>query len=252
MKKYILLLAAALILPANVKALNITDPFFMPAQGQIISDTSLGFTNNAFKLDKSWGLYESLSAGFRDNLMLGISFGWADIKHEDSGLQDIAIYGKYRFMSEISHGRFLDLDVYFSPKMFDSPFNGDEGAAKGSTDFAMHGTIGSTSLLDNFTLGARFGFKYMSSTDTTSSGSAWDLTGLGKYYLDDYNSLGFSLALKSYLGFDKDFFGFALGVNYSHDIIEDKFALTPYYNIEKHTKDVPSAAVWGLNARYLF
>ncbi len=252
MKKYILLLAAALILPANAKALNITDPFFMPAQGQIISDSYLGFTNNEFKLDKSWGLYESLTAGFRDNLMIGLSFGWADIKHEDSGLQDIAIYGKYRFMNEISHGRFLDLDVYFSPKMFDSPFNGDEGAAKGSTDFAMHGTIGSSELVDNFTLGARFGFKYMSSTDAMSSGSLWDLTGLAKYYLDDYNSLGFSLGLKGYFGFDEDFFGFAFGVNYSRDIIQDRFALTPYYNIEKHTKDVTTSAVWGLNARYLF
>lgn len=252
MKKHFILLAAALFMPLQAKALNITDPFFTPAPGHVISDTSLGFTNNALRLNKSWGLYEKISVGVTDNLTLGASAGWADVKHGGDGMQDITVYGKYRFMNDLSHGRFLDLDAYFSPEIFDSPYNHDGGAAKGSVDFGMYGSVGSAQAADNITMGAKFGFDHIGSTDETSSGTILDAGVFARYYFNDYNALGLSADLKSYLGFEKDSFAAKLGVNYSYDLIEDKMALTPYYSIEVNNKSIPSSALWGVNLRYLF
>lgn len=252
MKKLSVLFAAVMLIPLHAKALNITDPFFMPASGQVVSDTSLGFTNNALRLNKSWGLYEKISVGVLDGLTVAASIGWADIKHGGDGMQDITFHGKYRFMNDISHGRFLDLDAYFSPELFDSPYNHDGGAAKGSTDFGMYGSVGTAQAADNFTIGGRFGFDYIGHTDETSSGTVLDAGVFARYYFNEYNALGLSVDLKSYLGFEKDSFAAALGANYSFDLIEEKMAVVPFYSIEVNNKSIPSCAVWGVNARYLF
>ena len=250
MKK--LILSAVMFLPLWANALNITDPFFMPASKQVISDTSLGFTNNAFKLNKSWGIYEKLSVGVNDNLTAGLSIGWADMRHEHSGMQDLSVFAKYRFAHEHDGGYFFDFEGYLSPKLFNSPYNGKNGSAKGSTDLGLRGTLGSTQIMEGFTLGAGAGFQAIGHTDLISSGSIWDITGFGRYYFNEYNALGVSLGFKGYWGFDQDFMGINLGFDYSADIIENKLALVPYFNVETHNHEMPSSTVWGLNARYIF
>ncbi len=252
MKKLFLVLAAALILPQQAKALNLADPFFMPERGQVVSDTDIALTNNAFRLDKSYGLYEKISVGITDKISAGVSIGWADMKDFNSGMQDISFYGKYRFMDDMADGRYLDLDAYFSPEMFDSPYNNDGGSAKGSTDLGLYGSVGSSQIWDNFTLGARAGFEAVGSTDNNSDGMLWLGQALAKYYIDDYNAIGADLTWRGYFGFYKDFNGFAIGLNYSRTIIEDKLVVTPYFNLEKHTRDIPSSAIWGINAKYAF
>lgn len=249
MKKLFLILAVALILPQQINALNLADPFFMPERGQIVSDTDINYIKSGIK---KYGIYEKLSVGVSEKIAIGASIGWADIKDYHSGMQDITFYGTYRFMDDMTDGRYLDLDAYFSPEMFDSPYNNEGGAAKGSSDFGLYGSIGSSQVWESFTIGATAGFEYIGSTDLTDSGTVWSVKGLAKYYIDDYNAVGVNLALKSYLGFHKDFNGLALGFNYSRTIIEDKMVLTPYFNIEKHTRDIASSAIWGINAKYSF
>jgi len=250
MKK--LFIFAALLLPLCANALNITDPFFMPEKSQVISDTTLGFTNNAFKLNKSWGFYESISAGIDDNFTAGISIGWADMRHADSGMQDLSLFAKYRFAHEQDTGYFFDFEGYLSPKLFHSPYNGKHGSAKGSTDLGVKGTIGSTQISEGFTLGGSVGLDIIGHTDVISSGSIWDLTGFAKYYADKDNSFGASISIRGYWGFDQDFLGMNLGINYARNIIEDKLALVPFYNIEIHNHDISSSAVWGINAKFVF
>lgn len=247
-----LILFAALFLPLCANALNITDPFFMPQSKQILSDTTLGFTNNAFKLNKSWGFYEKIYAGISDDLTAGLSIGWADMRHEHSGMQDLSLFAKYRLAHEQDGGYFFDLEGYLSPKLFKSPYNGKNGSAKGSTDLGLRGTLGSTKITEGLTLGSSFGFQAIGHTDLISSGSIWDLTGFGRYYLNEHNALGVSISFKGYWGFDQDFMGINLGFDYSGDIIENKLALVPYFNVETHNHQIASSTVWGLNARYIF
>lgn len=252
MKKLLLSAALFALAPLSLNALEMTDPFFIPEKGAVISDTTLGFTNNAFKLNKSWGIYESVSVGIDDKFSAGVSLGWADMRHADSGMQDLALFAKYRISDQTDTPYFLDIEAYLSPKLFHSPYNNKKGAAKGSTDLGFKGTMGSTQISEGFTLGASAGLDIIGHTDIISSGSIADLTGFAKYYADKDNSFSASVSVKGYWGFNQDFLGLNLGINYARNIIEDKLAVVPFYNIEVHNKDITSSAVWGINARFLF
>lgn len=252
MKKLILTFIVAAMFSAPAAALNFTDPFYMPAKGGVVSDTSLSFTNNAFRLQDSWGLTENINIGISDNLSVGVSLGWADMKHGNDGFQDPSINARYRLLEGISDGYYLDLAAYFSPEVFDSPYNHDGNAAKGSTDFGFKGLLGSTELIRNFTLGATAGFDYVGSTDETSSGSIWTLHGLAKYYINSVHSVEAGLTLRRYFGFDTNLWGYGFNINYAAELVPQTLALVPFFEVESHNKSFASSTNWGVNLRYLF
>lgn len=81
MKK--LLLAAVLCLAVSAaQAQTVTNPFFMPAKGAVLSDTSFGYDHlkNSDPSLNNYMLGEQLSYGLADNLQLGAGINYA-IKH---------------------------------------------------------------------------------------------------------------------------------------------------------------------------
>ncbi|MDR0953120.1 MAG: hypothetical protein LBM71_02875 [Elusimicrobiota bacterium] len=252
MKKLVLSALASAMLCAAANAAALTDPFFMTKQGEVLSDTYLAFTNNAIREGDSWALTENINMGAMDNLMVGLSVGWVDMKHQNGSLQDFAVNATYRFFDGLADGYFLDLEAYFSPKMFKSPYNGDNGSAKGSNDIGVFGHIGSAEILQNFTLAARVGLEYVSHTDYVSSGTILSLQGLAKYYINNIHSLEAYITLKSYMGFEKSVAAYGLGIDYAFEAIPEHLALVPYLYFECHNRDIATSSHWGLKARYLF
>lgn len=246
MKKllFTFVLCGAVALPAA--ALNITDPLFMPQQGAVVAESAAGFTNDTF------GLYQDITVGVSDNLSMGASIGWTKIKHAHSGLQDPSIFARYRFLDGSAQGLYLDLQGYISPEIFDSPLNGDDGSAKGTTSFGLHSIVGSTEIASNLTLAASAGFDYYGDTKYIDSGSIWSLTGAAKYYINDANSLQALLALRGYAGFEDNHGGYGAGLNYAWEVKPETLALVPFYYVESYDNGYASTFNWGLKVKYLF
>jgi len=252
MKKFILTSAVCLCVASGAWALSITDPLFMPQEGGTVSETSLNITDNAFKLQDSFGLREKMTLGVYDNLSVSASLGWAKIKNEHSGLQDPQVEARYRFLDGTQDNLFLDMEAYISPEIFDSIYDKEDGSAKGSTDYGLHSIVGSTEAVPNMTLAAKAGFDYIGSSDLIDSGTVWSAEGNAKYYINELNSVGAQLALREYLGFEKDASAIGLGLNYDYQIIPDTMAAEPFFYIE--AKDHAGSAYkgFGLNVKYMF
>lgn len=232
-------------------ALSFTDPFFMPKKNEVTAYASFANTNKDFNLGNSTGLFADVSIGVEDNLTLGFGLGWADMHHISSGLQDPIFHGRYRFFDSIADGYFLDLAGYLSPELFDSPYNGDGGSAKGATSLGIAGLIGSDQIMRNVTLGAKLAIGYQAKTQSGCEGSIWSAKGFGKVYITDKHSVEGGVLLKSYF-FGENVFGYGFSFDYSAEIIPQQFAVVPYLEVEGHNKGYGFSNVWGLKAKYLF
>ena len=246
MKKLILAFAFCGSFALSAHALSITDPLFMPQQGAVTAETAAGFTHHSF------GLNQNITVGVTDKLSFGADIGWAKIEHGHSGLQDPSVSARYRFLDGTAEGLFLDLQGYISPEVFDSPFNGDGGSAKGTTSFGLHSIVGSTEAASNLTLAASAGFDYYGDTEYIDSGSIWSLTCAAKYYINDVHSIQAALALRGYAGFEEGHGGYGAGLDYAWEVKPETLALIPFYYVESYDNGYASTVNWGLKVKYLF
>ena len=252
MKKLAVFLAALVFLTVSGKAFSITDPFYMPESKQLVGDLSAAFTNNDLHLYKSFGIMGYLQAGVTNRLSFGLTFGWAKIFHYSDGIQDPALTIKYRFFDGLSRSFYLDLDAFLSPEIFDSPWNNEEGAAKGSTDFGASLKIGSTEMLNNFTLYSGLSASHYGHTDFRKSGTSWKFFAGAKYYANNKNSVELAFNLTSYNGFNQDHVGAGFDINYAYEFEPQRAAFIPYFGAERHNKNLASYVHWGTKIRYLF
>lgn len=252
MKKLSIFLAALLFLTASGEAFSITDPFYMPERKQLVGDFGAAFTNNDMRLYKSAGVEGYLQAGINDRLAIGVSFGWAKIFHFSTGMQDPTLTIKYRLFDGLSRSFYLDLDAFLSPEIFESPWNNEDGAAKGSTDLGTSLKIGSTEMLNNFTLYAGVSMNHFGHTNLTKPGTAWNFLAGAKYYANHKNSVEFGFHLTSYNGFNQDHIGAGFDINYAYEFEPHRAAFIPYFGAERHNKNITSYTHWGAKIRYLF
>ena len=248
--KKIILGTLALFLVAQVYALNITDPFYMPKKGGFISDTTALKVNSGSA--RAWGLREVVSYGIMDELTIGAGLGWAKVKHGDNGLEDPTFYGRYRIADETktSNGIIVDLKAYISPEVFDSPLNGEKGVAKGSTDYGVSVMVGSKELAKDFVLWAEAGVDLIGSTKFTKSSNVIFLSANAKYYMDDLNSFDGGLFVKKYSAGD-GYTGTGIRFDYVR-LLQDNLALIPFWSAESHSDNVPSTVQFGVSLRYTF
>ena len=252
MKKLLLAVFAMAILAVNGAAFSITDPFYMPEKAQLTGDLTVGFTNRDLQLLDSFSINGYLQAGVTDRLTIGLFLGWARVEHESRGFQDPSVTAKFRILDGLNEGLYLDIDAFLSPEVFESFWNNKDGAAKGATDLGVSFKIGSTEMLNNFTLYAGTGFQHFGHTDFRSSGTAWDLFTGAKYYGNEKNSFELALHVTSYLGRGQDFFGVGFDFNYAYEFEPNRAAIIPYYGAERHNHDITSTTHWGIKTRYLF
>jgi hypothetical protein len=193
MKKFITLAAlCAFALPAF--AISATDPLFILPKGGMLLDSELAYTNNYMGSDdfKYWNIKETFKYGISDvwEVYGSLGFGSMNIPGEGpdgTGLIDPEFGVKYR-VTPSAFGSFnLDLSAFFGPSLFKSPANGDDGAAKGTTDFGVKALLGRNE--GQWTYGGYAGIDFVGSSDNTKSATDLRLGGVGKYYIDDLNSL---------------------------------------------------------------
>lgn len=246
--KKIILGALAIFLVAQVYALNITDPFYIPQKGGFISDTTLFKQNSG---GRAYGIRESVSYGITDVLYAGIGLGYGKIKGGDSGLEDPIIFAKYRLADEAkANGYIFDLKAYISPELFDSPLNGEKGVAKGSTDFGFSLMGGSKELMQNTVLWAEVGVDLIGSTKFTKSSNVIFISGNAKYYMDDLNSFDGGIFFKRYSA-NKGYTGIGIRFDYAR-MLQENVALVPFYSAESRSDDMPSDVQFGITLRYTF
>lgn len=252
MKKIAVTLSVLAILAVNGLAFSITDPFYMPEKGQLVGDLTVGMTNGDLRLAKSFSIDAYLQANVNEKLNIGLSWGWAKIRHESTGMQDPTLTVKYRFFDGLSDGFFLDMNAFLSPEMFDSPWNNDGGSAKGATDLGAAVKIGSTEMLNNFTLYAGTGLNHYGHTEINKAGTGWTILAGAKYYGNEKNSVELALHFTSYFGLGQDHIGCGFDFNYAYEFEPNKAALIPYFGAERHNHDLLSYNHLGVKVRYLF
>lgn len=246
--KKIILGTLALFLVAQVFALNITDPLYMPAKDGFVSDTTVKKLNSGDM--RAYGISEAVYYGIMDNLTIGADLGWGKIKDGDSGLQDPNFYGRYRIVEEAKSGLLLDLRGYISPSIFDSPYNGKKGVAKGSTDFGFSLMGGSREWVKDFVLWAEAGIDLIGSTKATKSSNVLFISGNAKYYLDDLNSFDGGIFLKKYSAGD-GYTGYGIRLDYAR-LLKDNIAIVPFWSAESHSDKIPSDVQLGVTLRLTF
>ena len=251
MKKLIIFIFALGLFAVNAKAFSLTDPFYMPEKNQIIGDLNIAFTNEDARFDESFGINGGIEFGVQERLSLGINFGWAHIQHHSKGLIDPTITAKYRFRDGLNEGYYLDLDAFFSPQTFDS-WQSDKGGAKGATDLGATLKIGSTEMLNNFTLYAGVAAKHYGHSKLVSAGTGLTALAGAKYYIDEKNSFELSGNLSNYFGFICNHIGAGFDINYAYEIDPGKTAVLVYYGAERHNKHIVSYNHWGVKWRYVF
>ncbi len=251
MKKLTWLVLALGLITVNASAFSLTDPFFMPEDGQIVGDLNISLTNKDARFNESFAFAGSIEFGIKDHLALGLGLGWAHIHHHSKGLIDPTITAKYRFRDGLSDGYYVDLDAFFSPQIFDSWQSG-KGGAKGATDFGATLKIGSTEMLNNFTLYAGAAIKYYGHSKLVSAGTGITAFAGAKYYIDDKNSFELSGNLSNYFGFICNHIGAGFDINYAHEFQPNKMAFIVYYGAERHNKHIVSYNHWGVKWRYVF
>ena len=252
MKKLAVLMFALGLFTVNAAAFSITDPFYMPEKGQLMGDLSVGFTNRDARLYKSFGINGAIQLTVAERLAFGFGIGWAKIRHATNGMQDPTITMKYRFRDGLNDGYFLDLDAFFSPRVFDSPWRNQGGSAKGATDFGATFKAGSTEMINNFTVYAGVGAKYYGHNSMDRAGTGLTALAGAKYYIDERNSVDLSFNASNYFGFISDHIGAGFDINYSCEFEPNKAAYIIYFGAERHNKHINSYTHWGVKWRYLF
>lgn len=251
MKKLAVFLVVLGVFATHCAAFSITDPFYIPEKGQIIGDLAIALTNEDARFDESFAFKGQVQVGLKDNMVLGLGLGWANIRHHSRGLTDPTISFQYRFKEGFIDGYYLDLDAFLSPQSFDS-WQSDEGGAKGATDLGATLKIGSTELVNNFTLYAGISAKYYGHSKLLSAGSGITALAGAKYYLDEINSFDLSFNLSNYFDFICNHIGAGFDINYARELTPNKLALIIYYGAERHNKNIVSYNHWGVKWRYLF
>lgn len=249
--KKIILSTLALFLVAQVFALNITDPFYMPKKEGFVLDSTLAKQNSGNA--RAYGIIEELQYGIMDNFAIGASLGWGKIKDGNDGLQDPVISARYRIVEEAktSNGIIVDLKGYISPEIFDSPLNGDrDGVAKGSTDFGFSAMVGSREIAKDFVFWAEAGVDLIGSTKMTKSSNVFSISGNAKYYLDDLNSFDGGLFFKHYSAGD-GYTGYGIRLDYVR-LLRDDIALVPFWQAESHSDNISSDVQFGVTLRWAF
>lgn len=198
MKKVAVLLAlCALTLPVMAQP-TATDPFFMLDKSAKLLDSELGFFNNYEGGDgaEQWLLKETFRYGLAPRWEVFASLGLAHLKmdggYSENGLTDPDFGIKYRASEDfLQKGLLLDVTAHFSPSLFDSPYDSHpDGVAKGSTDFGVGAMVGRQAVgAEEWTWGGFAALDFIGSTDNGKSATDFYLGGLGKYYIDDINSV---------------------------------------------------------------
>ncbi|MDR1684430.1 MAG: hypothetical protein LBR90_03100 [Elusimicrobiota bacterium] len=202
MKKIVLLAAfCALTLPAL--AITATDPLYMLPQGGMLLDSEFAYNSNYHggDKDKYWNIKETFKYGITDVWEVYGSLGLGNMSLEGpgpdgAGLIDPEFGVKYRATDSAFDAFNVDLSAFFGPSLFDSPMNGDDGAAKGTTDFGFKALLGTNA--GQWTYGGYAGLEFVGSSDGTKSATDMHLGGVGKYYIDEVNSLDGDLSLNLY------------------------------------------------------
>lgn len=251
MKKLAVLLFSLGLFAANAQAFSLTDPFYKPEAGQIIGDLNIALTNEDARFDESFAIKGGIELGIMDRLVLGVNLGWANIRHHSKGLIDPTITAKYRFRDGLSDGYYVDLDGFFSPQTFDS-WQSNEGGAKGATDLGATLKVGSTELMNNFTLYLGAAAKHYGHSKLFSAGTGITALAGAKYYVDEKNSFELSFNASNYMGFICNHIGAGFDINYAYEFDPDKAAFIAYYGAERHNKHIVSYNHWGVKWRYVF
>ena len=251
MKKLILFVFALGLITINASAFSLTDPFYMPEKGQIVGDLNIALTNNDARFNDSFAIKGGVEFGVQDRLSLGLGFGWAKIQHYSKGLIDPTITAKYRLRDGLNEGYYLDLDVFLSPQTFDS-WQSDKGGAKGATDLGAALKIGSTEMVNNFTLYTGVSVKHYGHSKFVSAGTGLTALAGAKYYADEKNSFELSFNASNYFGFICDHIGAGFDINYAYEINPNKAAFIVYYGAERHNKHITSSSHYGVKWRYIF
>ena len=251
MKKLAVLIFTLGLFAANASAFSLTDPFYKPEKGQIVGDLAIALTNEDARFDESFAFKGLLQVGVKDNLVLGVEIGWANIRHHSKGIIDPTIMMKYRLRDGLTDGYYMDLDAYFSPQTFDS-WQSNDGGAKGATDLGATLKLGSTELVNNFTLYVGGSVNYYGHSKLVSAGTGVTALAGAKYYIDGKNSLELSFNASNYFGFICNHIGAGFDINYAHEFQPEKLALVVYYGVERHNKHIDSFNHWGVKWRYVF
>ncbi|MBQ2313169.1 MAG: hypothetical protein II183_03295 [Elusimicrobiaceae bacterium] len=251
MKKLLISLFTFGLFITNASAFSLTDPFFMTEKGQIVGDLALALTNEDARFDESFAFKGSIQLGLQDRLSFGLGLGWANIRHHSRGFIDPTISLKYRFKDGLSDGYYVDLDAFVSPQSFNSWLD-NEGGAKGATDLGATLKIGSTEILNNFTLYAGGSVKYYGHSKYIHAGTGLTAIAGAKYYADEKNSFELSLNASNYFDFICDHVGAGLDISYAYEFEPNKAAFIAYYGAERHNKHIVSYNHWGIKWRYVF
>ncbi len=251
MKKLAVLVFALGILTVNAKAFSLTDPFYMPEKGQIVGDLNIALTNEDARFDESFAIRGLLQVGIKDIMAVGVDLGWANIRHHSRGFIDPTISLKYRIHDGLNDGYYMDADAFFSPQSFDS-WQDDEGGAKGATDLGATLKIGSTEMVNNFTIYTGVGAKHYGHSKLVSAGTGVTVLAGAKYYVDEENSFELSLNASNYFGFICNHIGAGFDINYAREFTPNKLAFIVYYGAERHNKHIDSYNHWGVKWRYVF
>ena len=251
MKKLVVLVFTLGLIAVNASAFSLTDPFYKPEKGQIVGDLNIGLTNEDSRLDESFAIRGLLQVGIQDRFVLGFGIGWANIRHHSKGIEDPILTGKFRLRDGLIDGYYIDLDGYFSPQAFDS-WQNNKGGAKGATDLGATLKIGSTELLNNFTLYTGLSVNYYGHSKLFSAGSGITALAGAKYYFDEANSFELSFNASNYFGFICNHIGAGFDVNFAHEFTPNKLSLVVYYGAERHNKHIDSYNHWGVKWRYVF
>ena len=251
MKRLLTIIFTLGFLVLNASASSLTDPFFITEKGQIVGDFSIALTNEDARFDESFALKGDILLGLQDNISLGLGLGWANIRHHSRGLIDPVISLKYRIKDGLTDGYYVDLDAFLSPQVFDSWLN-DEGGAKGATDLGATLKIGSTEIINNFTLYAGGSLKYYGHSRLVHAGTGITALAGAKYYVDEKNSFELSFNASNYFDFICNHIGAGLDINYAYEFEPNKAAFIAYYGAERHNKHIVSYNHWGVKWRYVF
>lgn len=251
MKKLAVLVFTLGLLAVNASAFSLTDPFYKPEKGQIIGDLDIALTNEDARFDESFAIKGDVQVGIKDRIVLGLGLGWANVRHHSRGVIDPTITMTYRVHDGLVDGYYMDVDAFFSPQMFDS-WQSDKGGAKGATDLGVTLKVGSTEMVNNFTLYAGGSLVYYGHSKYISAGTGLTAFAGAKYYVDETNSFELSFNASNYFGFICNHIGAGFDINYAHEFDPNKLALIVYYGAERHNRHINSYNHWGVKWRYVF
>lgn len=155
MKKLFLSALMLCVLASGAFAMAVTNPLYMPGEGQIMSDTAAYFTNTTDGAsNKVYTLREALSFGLTDRLQIGGYVGYA--KFDKTETKDFTNPGVFAVLRLWDLAFDLDIGGRIEFDAFDSVNEG--GVADGTDKYGFFARAGAD--LGVFYLGAIGGLDY--------------------------------------------------------------------------------------------